>query len=295
LNNVANAVQGTPVSEDDYRTKPFPILYERLLLEARRNRAWTETQLKVEISRQSAVIKSGAVHRSIMGLPVDEVMTTNYDQALEECLVETLYEKGSPFVREQRYSLFRHMRANDGRILWYIHGDRRAPNSILLGYDQYSGFLQQMRLYATASVQYQASQAGPIFRGKRRTQERRSWVTRFFDSDVWILGLGLDFVEIHLWWLLTHRARLRSRSVTTGNTITYVYRTGSESEAKLDLLRTLDVEPKPIAKADTDWSEYYGFAVRSINAMLPNKALQPRSRARKNDRKSQQRSGGIRG
>ncbi len=38
LNDVSTAVGGTPISEKDRHTKPFPIPYERLLLEARRNR-----------------------------------------------------------------------------------------------------------------------------------------------------------------------------------------------------------------------------------------------------------------
>jgi hypothetical protein len=38
--------------------------------------------------------------------------------------------------------------------------------------------------------------------------EHFSWVEYFFTHDVHILGLNLDFVEMHLWWLLTYRARL---------------------------------------------------------------------------------------
>jgi hypothetical protein len=277
LNDVSQAVGGTPVSEEDYRTTPFPILYERLLLEARRNRNWTETRLKEEIAERNRSVKSGDIHRAIMAAPFDEVMTTNYDQALEQVLAGPAPKvTGSPLVPETRYSLFRHVQASDGRTLWYIHGDCRRPTSILLGYEQYSGFLQQMRLYVTAGVHYQKLTAGPVFRCDKRTQDRRSWVTRFFDADVWILGLGLDFVEIHLWWLLTYRARLRSRSIATTNVIRYMCRGGAKGEgAKLAMLRTLDVETHVICDRETEWGKYYQQSLGAIEAMLPNTRMEP--------------------
>jgi hypothetical protein len=298
LNDVSVAVHGTPVKDEDYKTKPFPILYERLLLEARRNLRWTETRLKSKLAEKTGAIVSGEIHQQLMALPFDEVLTTNYDQALErEARVTSHGKKSLPFVRETRYSLFRHVLTDDGRRLWYIHGDCRNPTSILLGYDQYAGFLQQIRLYVTAKVQYEKGAAGPVFKRFARTSENRSWVTRFFDADVWIVGLGLDFVEIHLWWLLTYRARLRSQmtSANNGNVVRYICRGDiAEDDAKLSLMRTLDVEPLLLGNAETEWNEFYAQAVEKIRSTLPNKALQPTSRARKNAQ-SKPRPGAARG
>jgi hypothetical protein len=268
LNDVARSVGGTPVTDDDYKTKPFPMLYERLLLEARRNCRWSETRLKEEIAREAKAIETRDLHRAVMELPFDEVMTTNYDQALEIGDRSLNQKPARPLlVREQRYSLFRHVLTADGRRLWYIHGDRREPTSILLGYDQYSGFLQQMRLYVTAGVQYKNARAGPVFRNRKRTSDQHSWVSRFFDADIWILGLGFDFVEIHLWWLLTYRARQHAVTRSSTNTIRYIFRPG-EATAKLTLLEAFNVELVPIGGAATVWTTFYPKALRAIGNML---------------------------
>lgn len=44
--------------------------------------------------------------------------------------------------------------------------------------------------------------------GKR--ESKHIWPELFFTSDIAIVGLGLDYSEIDLWWLLSMRAALFS-------------------------------------------------------------------------------------
>jgi hypothetical protein len=46
-----------------------------------------------------------------------------------------------------------------------------------------------------------------------------SWLDVFFRDDIHIVGLGLDYTEIDLWWALTYKARLKARGYEVGKTV----------------------------------------------------------------------------
>jgi hypothetical protein len=50
-----------------------------------------------------------------------------------------------------------------------------------------------------------------------------SWVDHFFVSEMHIIGLGLNFHETDLWWLITYRARWfdKYKKIRSPNRITY--------------------------------------------------------------------------
>jgi hypothetical protein len=79
----------------------------------------------------------------------------------------------------------------------------------------------------------------------------QSWIDLFFTKDIYIFGLGLDFVESDLWWLLTYRARskyYKSRFLIN-NKITYFIPSEYEdrSRSKLEILKANDVMVIPLA------------------------------------------------
>ncbi len=71
-----------------------------------------------------------------------------------------------------------------------------------------------------------------------------SWVDLFFSHDIHIVGLGLDFIEIHLWWLLTYRSRvLNGHKLPRKNKIYYYYPNSREvlDQTKLRFLKAYGI------------------------------------------------------
>lgn len=214
----------------------FPLLYEEIWAYAEINRTKSEFEIKEFISKKVQKIKPNVIHEKLAHLPVDEILTTNYEFTLEKPVINKASRlKNSGAVSEQKYSLFRQFEFT-GKRFWHIHGDANHPQSIALGYEQYSGYLQNMRNYMVSGTKdtYKSIRLESLIkRLKARDHSIYSWIDLFFSHDIHILGLGLDFVEIHLWWLLTYRARaLNGHKLPRRNRIYYYYPTSREKTDK---------------------------------------------------------------
>ncbi|MDV9033027.1 hypothetical protein Q7C30_013055 [Pseudomonas sp. RAC1] len=134
---------------------------------------------------------------------------------------------------------------------------------MVLGYDQYAGSLQKIRNYVTEGVKikaldYRLSSAvknGVIeFESNRRIY---SWVDHFLRDHLHIVGLGMDFTEIDLWWLLLHKRR---RTNQTGRVFYYqAGLTPNEDTAVTSLMKSLNVEVIHVI-ADTYTESYLRIA-----------------------------------
>lgn len=268
---------GKATDVDDY--KPFPLLYEELFLRGNAERQISESSIKRFIAERAKHIKPGPIHRQLMTTGFEHILTTNYDHALDNVnSLQTNNRRNLGFTNERRYNLFRHFAITDATHLWHIHGDQFSPETITVGYEQYSGYLQQMRLYTTQGLTYSNGALESLLSRLRSQQNliEYSWVDFFFTRDIYILGLGLDFVEFHLWWLLTYRARLEPKSeVPVFNRIFYlrknnhVNRNQSET-AKLELLSSNRVKVVSLCNRDTSWLDYYETALDWIEKEAVN-------------------------
>jgi hypothetical protein len=86
-----------------------------------------------------------------------------------------------------------------------------------------------------------------------------SWVGLFLQNDIHIVGLGLDYQEFVLWWLLGFKQRLKNLGKRPCGTTTYYAFVGTGLPAKrLDLMTGLGVEVKRVTIHDhptsKDWS-----------------------------------------
>ncbi len=262
---------GVPYSGN--REKPFPLVYEEIVLRSLHRQSGDEKRIKRKIAELSSDMQSDVIHREIMAADADELLTTNYDQALEMAVgLDARDLKNDGYIRERRYSLFRRHAAN-GKVVWHIHGMCSKPDTIALGYDHYSGHLQQIRLYVTTGLTYSSKGAIPRLTDRLKASgdvHILSWVDLFFTHSVYILGLSLDFVEIHLWWLLAYRARLAGvKGIRVRNRVCYLTPNGPERQknrrAVLELLEAYGVEVVPLALRNDDWSGFYRDAVAWIN------------------------------
>jgi len=257
----------------------FPLLYEEICIHAGSHGTKTEGQIKQFIADKVQELKPNDIHLDLLHIGINEVLTTNYEFTLERSILPSQLEtKNRGVVSETRYSIFRNVQAEQIRF-WHIHGDAHTPNSIALGYEHYSGYLQSMRNYVVSGTgdAYKNVQLTPLTQrlSKGSKQELMSWLDVLFTHDVHIVGLGLDFVEIHLWWLLTFRARLgNGRKWPHQNSLFYYYPTQREDldRTKLRFLRANNVLPQACDRPNTDKRAYYKNVIRKIKSNIKSRS-----------------------
>lgn len=231
----------------------FPLTYEQIYLAGLRSGKVKrgEGALKDELAEWASRIVPNNLHREILALGIEHLITPNYDFALEAAAKVTVRSSSDSEFRERRYSLFRQHRAGQHTI-WHIHGDVYSPDSLNLGYEQYSGYLQILRDYVVTGKIRKSSQRPLNVRLKAEPFEVLSWVDLMFTKDVFIFGFRLDQVEIHLWWLLDYRARkIAEGLLESPNRISYFYpkalldpkcSTRGQTERRLAMLRAFGVD-----------------------------------------------------
>jgi len=240
------------------RDKPFPLLYEEIYAKTIKYRSIKENDLKKFISDKTTKIELNDLHKRIVNLGIKDFLTTNYDSVLENVLASKSIENIS-LIKELNYSIFRCKKLNQHKIC-HIHGEEKSPSSITLGYEHYSGYLQRMRNYVVAGLDYSKQSFESLV--KRLTIgkiDEYSWLDLFFTRDIFIVGLSLDFIEMHLWWLLTYRSRLiDKKKISLKNRIIYYYpfESTEKIQNRLDLLTSCKILVKPI-KQSNDWNQYY--------------------------------------
>jgi hypothetical protein len=229
--------------------KPLSMFIEELCARSSLSFQKAEHAVKVEFARLLKQIQSVEAHEKICS-QFSVIMTTNYDFTIEEVFAGPLH---SPtfLAPESRYSLFRRHTAGT-KDVWHVHGDVARPGSMVLGFDHYAGYLQKIRNYVTDSVEVKGQPHGrvgsPVKGGNLEFTENRSvysWVDYFLRDHMHIVGLGLDFTEIDLWWLLLHKRRRRHQ---TGQV--FYYHVSLDIEAGetpvTSLLRSLSVNVVPV-------------------------------------------------
>jgi hypothetical protein len=249
--------------------KPFPMLYEEIYLRWSAGNRNPEGIVKKQIAALMRNIRSNDLHRIAMKVGVEEILTTNYDYNLESVTHGGI--KGAellPPVKGSKYALMRKRKAGS-KTIWHIHGESHAPGTILLGYEQYAGYLQTIRNYAINGLEYKDLHMQPLTRRIREGNHAiQTWVDHFFYSDVYILGLNMDFVEIHLWWLLDFRARLiKDPRYAITNTITYIYPSSETAwiKPRIDLLCACGVSCIALPVEHNNWKGMYKLALELVD------------------------------
>ncbi len=225
----------------DLNNKPFPLLYEEIFLKSLKEKHIDEKNLKKFISDKVRRISPNEIHERIQDLEIKDVITTNYDFTLEG----KMPIKNNGIIDERIYSVFRHYKVRN-KNYWHIHGDCKNPNSINLGFEHYGGQLQQIRNYLATGTNYKSKNVTKtplINRLETKDFSGQSWIELFFNTDIYIFGLSLDFEEIDLWWLLTYRARqiFYKRKSAIKNKIYYFVPKEFNAKEKKDLLLSSDV------------------------------------------------------
>ncbi len=250
--------------------KPFPLLYEEIVAHAVRERGKPESEIKSFIADRVSRFLPNEIHARIMRLGAKHILTTNYDHTLEmaDSAQDSRGFRNAGVVKENLYSLFRFTRVRKNQV-WHIHGDQNSPQSIALGYEHYSGYLQRMRNYVVMGTENAYTRQFDSLEARLRKGAVTfdSWIDFFFTDDIYIVGLSLDFIEMHLWWLLTYRARRKYLGrLPIKNRITYFYPTRFRSEIrdKLELLQANDVVTRAVSFKLGNWLSYYNRVLDQV-------------------------------
>lgn len=250
--------------------KPFALVYEEILLTRMSNdKRVDEPAMKEKIAELVGGLQFNAFHRRVMDSAVRHVITTNYDYGFEKAT--RLSYPRRHLLRESKYSVFRR-RAIGSKFVWHIHGEVEAPNTITLGYDQYSGYLQKLRSYATADRETKNGSPFKMGMIDFDTVEGTvySWLDVFLRDDIHIVGLGLDYTEIDLWWAVTYKARKKAQGFPVGRTVYHDWYTGEVEEqalARRSLLKALSVEVMPRDCADGYETAYDTFITQHLEIL----------------------------
>src|SRR5207249_1336469 len=127
LSALAN-VCGRPDLATSRMEKPFTLLFEEMVLCSPQS-GDREDRLKSEVARLVERITPGTVHRRLRSVRVQNILTSNYDYALERAVA--VADDPAHLGRESRYSLFRR-RQSGHQFIWHIHGEGERPSTITL-------------------------------------------------------------------------------------------------------------------------------------------------------------------
>lgn len=247
----------------------------------------TKTAIAKQVEAQSPPINS--VHHRFVDLPIDEIMTTNYDYVLERAYSPNISlldiksarvkDKDSNTKSETKYSQRRKI-ALSGKVFHHIHGEANTPASLCLGYAHYADYLTHIRNYVKGEVN-ESNGSISDFSQKSALQKlaKRHWSDLFFTHDVHIVGLTLDICEIDLWWILTYRAQLFHSNADIRNEITLYSNNPPDSDAfatqtaLFERLHVKVVSVPPTVDPTTRKADYIS-AYRRICGMIEDSLFQ---------------------
>jgi len=218
------------VSLNDLSQKPLPLAFEKIRLQLIRDNQNPSILLK-DVARLTKMAGSGTYLMDVYSGLTKHTLTTNYGFFVEMGMgfklpVHDLFNKK---VDEKYYSLFRNETDQKNKTLWRIHGEADKPQSLLLGYGHYAKYMGQVKDYLYKGIKFAGLKddiRSPLM-GKspdfsfEKNAEIYSWVDIFLKDELHIIGLGLDFSEIILWWLLSEKMNLHAKYPKKVGSINY--------------------------------------------------------------------------
>ena len=179
----------------------------------------------------------------LLKIPFDSILTTNYTYEIENHLYKNYYLLSDGAKRkkaictarksEAKYLLRTYNRLSNGiqtHDIWHIHGEVRRKSSMILTHDEYARLTQRILEYLDKRQN--------SYNEYYEDVKFKSWIDYFIMGDIYIVGLGFDFSEFDLWWLLNRRMR---ENADVGNVYFYepIY---EENKPKISALECMGVQ-----------------------------------------------------
>jgi len=268
INDLINEFCNGNINNNRSPSKPFPLLYEEILSYALSHGTGNEDSIKNYIRNKIERMLPNTCHYLIRNQNFADILTTNFDYTIEKALgEESHFELAQGYPNELKYSLFRKKVTLEPKSLsiWHLHGEAKKIGSITLGYEHYSGHLQHLREFVKRKPKVDDQSYNlwiRLLKGKIG-----SWVDYFFSHNIHIVGLGLDFSELDLWWLLVYRSRIimqvdkENGMYNIQNKIYYYHEQHKGANAqlhnKLEILKSLGVTLVPIPLRNNNYQGLY--------------------------------------
>ena len=176
-----------------------------------------EEDIKNKIRDKLKDSSSNFAYEQLVMLNIEHFITTNYDQTLYNLLSAKGYKKSESNNTESLYSIRRKfgLQNKEGvrKCIWPIHGTIQYPKSIMLGLDHYCGSVGKINDYIKGKYEYNKDNKSFVLDGiierlrGQKCEKPFSWIDLFFTHNIHILGFGLQYDEIDLWWILNKRQR----------------------------------------------------------------------------------------
>lgn len=248
----------------------FPLEYERIEQAAIQKGMLKENEVKTLLAKNLPVVTDFSLLKQYASLPVDAILTTNYDYNMElslSCSYDRGKEKSS--TRETKHSLFRYTQVADRKI-WHIHGEAQCPNTICMGYEQYCSHLSKMHEVLTTPKKGFSNRPYLDHVLLHHDDPNPPWPVLFFTHDLHIIGLQLGLIEIDLWWLLSYRNRLRilRPELNISNKIHYYYESKGCDAEQISLMDSMGVELHAVTLVRNNWKRLYSDVLKFVKSNL---------------------------
>lgn len=208
--------------------------------------------------------------KKLLGLPVDDILTTNYTYELEQA-AGILPEKSSYYrarkhtkenatETEKKSRLYTYSDLTSiSKKVWHIHGDVTSPETVVMGHYWYCKLLKKIEDRAAYFIML-----NNIRKGKFSAGFKYSWVDKFLKNDVYMLGFGFDTSEIDLWYLAWCKKR------NFKNTKIHYYTSSEKLDKGFEsLLESCGVEiHQDVILKNENYAEYYYNAIEDIREKL---------------------------
>lgn len=222
-----------PLQSDRY-LMPMPLKAEMLTnntLASSMKKIVRESQTEKYLSWKNFTSTNEVMRIFIQDMIIDRfdyVLTTNYSYEIEAGLLNAEAVTPDQITKLMNYTEVdnaqTHFLINTFNIvgetpIWHVHGEARKPDSMVIGNYYYGKLLK--RCVERVDGSNKAAGRGKLYKKnmkRKRSQKIGSWIDAFILGDVYIVGLGLDFSEIDLWWLLEYKRNNRDIS---GKTVFY--------------------------------------------------------------------------
>lgn len=193
---------------------PFPIEFEAIAAKqgcrigARRTDPYKDLREKISRIIKKADMTVGKVHFAFRDLTISNVITTNYD-ILFESMFDASSKIGNPGSSR---NILGPTHATSAISFFHAHGIASWKNTHCLGHEHYASLISKIRNEFKNSFENNSSEDEvhdfllDLVTGER--EPKGIWPELLFTSNVAIVGFGLDYSEIDIWWLLAMRTAL---------------------------------------------------------------------------------------
>ena len=197
-------------------------------------------------------------------LEFTDILTTNYGYEIEASLLDDGQINNNRLEKIQgrkkikgKERKVRSFYKFDTTKVWHIHGEYAKAKSLVLDHKSYCDIISQCKGRVDS---FRSRLNEKLKKNQNGWLEITSWVDVFLLGDVYIVGFGMDFSEIDLWWLIGEKYSYRNNFDEKNRDIlgktTYFnlqldndenIRAKKDFNCKLELMRVYGVEVKNIS------------------------------------------------